>query len=370
MMKYLRSKSTIIAIIAGILGISLILWAWQLPPFESAIETTDNAYVKGFVTILSPQVSGNIADVRVKDFERVQKDQLLIVIDPAIYQQRLDQSMATLNSQKAALSNSHQQEESAKAQIRSSQAQIASATAAFHKAELNWKRIEPLTKRGVASQSDSDSARASLDQAQASLDQASAALDVSQQNLNTILVSRGGLEAAVEGARAAVELAQIDLDHTKIYAPRSGRVGEVGAKLGQYVSVGTQLVAVVPDDIWIIANYKETQLRYMKIGQPVKFSVDALGGEKMTGRVVRFSPAAGQEFAVLKSDNATGNFTKVAQRISVRIEIDPGQPDIDRLSPGMSVITHVNTSAPGIIQVNDETQPLPQNDAAPTPKGQ
>ena len=330
MIKFLRSKATAVSIIAGICGILLILWAWELPPFISSTETTDNAYVKGFVTMISPQVAGNVSDVKVKDYERVKQGQLLIQIDDRIFKQKLDQAKATLDTKKAALASSFQQEESAKADIRS-------AEAALTKSQLNWKRVEPLTQRGVSSQSTEDSARADLDQA-------IAALDVKQQMLKKILVDREGLKADVESSEAAVELAQIDLDHTRIYSPRDGRVGEVGAKLGQYVSAGTQLLAVVPDEIWIVANYKETQCANMKIGQPVVFSVDALNGRKMKGHVVRFSPAAGSEFAVLKPDNATGNFTKVAQRIPVRIEVDPGQKDIDRLIPGMSVITHVDTS--------------------------
>ncbi|MHC5305923.1 HlyD family secretion protein [Bartonella sp. LJL80] len=330
MIKFLRSKATAVSFIAGICGILLILWAWELPPFISSIETTDNAYVKGFVTVISPQVAGNISKVEIKDYERVKEGQLLIQIDDRIFKQKLDQARATLDSKKASLASSYQQEESAKADIRS-------AEAAYVKSELNWKRIEPLTKRGVSSQSDEDSARADLDQT-------SAALEVKQQTLKKIIVDREGLQADVESAQAAVELAQIDLDHTKIYSPRNGRVGEVGAKLGQYVSAGTQLLAVVPDEIWIVANYKETQLANMKVGQPVVFSVDALNGQRLNGHVVRFSPAAGSEFSVLKPDNATGNFTKVAQRIPVRIELDPDQKDMDRLIPGMSVITHVDTS--------------------------
>lgn len=330
MIRYLRSKATAVSIIAGICGILLILWAWQLPPFISSIETTDNAYVKGFVTMISPQVAGNVSSVNIKDYERVKEGELLIEIEDRIFKQRVEQAVAVLDSKKAALASSYQQEESAKADIRS-------AEAAFTKSELNWKRVEPLTQRGVSSQSSEDSARADRDQK-------SAELEVRVQALKKILVDREGLKADVESAEAAVELAKIDLDHTKIYSPRDGRVGEVGAKLGQYVTAGTQLLAVVPDDVWIVANYKETQCANMKIGQPVVFSVDALDGYKMKGHVVRFSPAAGSEFAVLKPDNATGNFTKVAQRIPVRIEVDPDQKYIDRLIPGMSVIPHVDTS--------------------------
>lgn len=330
MIRFLRSKATVVSIIAGICGILLILWAWELPPFISSIETTDNAYVKGFVTMISPQVVGNISSVKIKDYERVKEGQLLIEIDDHIFRQKVDQAVAILDSKKAALASSYQQEESAKADIRS-------AEAAFTKSQLNWKRVQPLTQSGVSSQSNEDSARADRDQA-------SAELEVKNQTLKKILVDREGLKADVESAKAAVELAKIDLEHTKIYSPRDGRVGEVGAKLGQYVTAGTQLFAVVPDEIWIVANYKETQCANMKIGQPVVFSVDALNDYKMKGVVVRFSPAAGSEFAVLKPDNATGNFTKVAQRIPVRIEISPNQKYIDRLIPGMSVITHVDTS--------------------------
>ncbi|AQS40840.1 MAG: Hemolysin secretion protein D [Candidatus Tokpelaia hoelldobleri] len=333
MIETLRSRANIAVVIAGIAGILGVLYAWRLPPFTSAVVTTDNAYVKGFVTTLAPQVSGSIAQVSIKDFQRVKQGQTLFVIEDRIFQQKLAQATATLDVKKATLANSYQQEAAA-------QAQLASAQAALHKAELNWRRIEPLTQRGVATQSDADAARATLEQTQAALDQAKA-------NLRTILTGRQGLTADVEGAQAAVQLAQIDLEHTKIIAPLDGQAGEVGARLGQYVVPGTQLVAIVPDEVWIIANYKETQLDHMKVGQPATFTVDALGGMKMTGHVSRFSPAAGSEFSVLKPDNATGNFTKVAQRIPVRIDIDPGQEGLHRLIPGMSVITRVDTGAAG-----------------------
>lgn len=353
MITFLRSRASFVVAIAGIAGGIGILYAWGLPPFSSPIETTDNAYVRGLVTVLSPQIAGNIAEVKVKDYQKVGKGQLLIRIDDHIYKQKLEQAQASLAAKKAALDNSFQQEKSAEAKILSAQAQIESANAALHNAELNWQRVEPLTQRGVSTQSDADSARASLEQAKAAKEQADAGLEVTRQDLQTIIVARKGLEADVTSADAAVTLAQIDLEHTNIYAPRAGSLGEVGAKLGQYVAIGTQLVSVVPDDVWVVANYKETQLANMKIGQAATFTVDALNHLKMTGVVTRFSPAAGSEFAVLKSDNATGNFTKVAQRIPVRIEIDKGQAGIDRLLPGMSVIMHVDTRKPGKEQLTD-----------------
>ncbi len=147
------------------------------------------------------------------------------------------------------------------------------------------------------------------------------------------------------GAEAAVHLAEIDLQNTRIVAPEDGRLGEVGARLGQYVSAGTQLLALVPKRFWVVANFKETQLSGMKVGQPATFVVDALPDEKLHGRVERFSPATGSEFSVLKADNATGNFTKVAQRLPVRIAIDDGQDLANRLAPGMSVVVSIDTRA-------------------------
>jgi multidrug resistance efflux pump len=152
----------------------------------------------------------------------------------------------------------------------------------------------------------------------------------------------------VQGAEAAVHLAEIDLQNTRIVAPQDGRLGEIGARVGQYVSAGTQLLAVVPEKIWVVANFKETQLPGMKVGQPVTLQVDALEHARLSGHIEQFSPAAGSEFTVLKADNATGNFTKVAQRVPVRIAIDPNQDLAERLAPGMSVEVSVNTEAPAV----------------------
>ncbi|WP_134495778.1 HlyD family secretion protein [Microvirga pakistanensis] len=344
MSKVFRSASTILAAAAGIAGVLLVLYAWRLPPFTSTVQTTDNAYVRGQVTVISPQLAGYVAQVLVQDFQHVKAGQILVTIDDRIYEQRLEQAKATLASQQAALANSEQKQRSAEAGIASSQARVESAQAALTQAAANWNRIEPLLERGVTTQSQADQARAALDQATASLHQAQAALEVSRQDLASTLVNRQSLEAAVQGAQAAVRLAEIDLQNTKIVAPDDGELGEVGTRVGQYVSAGTQLMTVVPERIWIIANFKETQIAGMRAGQPVAFTVDALDHARLTGRIERFSPAAGSEFSVIRTDNATGNFTKVAQRIPVRIAIDPGQALAERLAPGMSVVVSVDTS--------------------------
>ncbi len=343
MLKFLRSTATAAAIVVGIAGIILVLYAWRLPPFTSSVETTENAYVRGQVTVISPQLAGYIAEVAVQDFQKVKAGQLLAKIDDRIYEQKLEQAKATLASQKAALANSEQKRRSDEARIKASQAQVDSATAVLKAAEANWERIAPLLERGVTTQKEADQSRAAHDQAKAALSQAQAALEVSRQDLASTMVTRQSLEAAVEGAEALVHLAEIDLQNTRIVAPQDGRLGEIGARVGQYVSAGTQLLALVPEKIWVTANFKETQLAGMKVGQTVTFTVDALEHATLTGRIERFSPAAGSEFSVLKADNATGNFTKVAQRLPVRISIDPGQDLAERLAPGMSVVVSVET---------------------------
>jgi multidrug resistance efflux pump len=325
-----------------------VLYAWRLPPFTSSVETTDNAYVRGAVTIISPKLDGYVAEVAVQDFMPVTAGQVVVTLDDRIYQQRLAQAKATLATQKAALANSEQQRRSKEAGIAVSQAQTDSAEAVLARTSADWKRVEPLLNRGITTQSLADQSRAAFEQAQASLAQAKAAQEVARQDLTTVIVNRQSLEAAVASAEAAVKLAEIDLQNTRIVAPQDGELGEVGVRLGQYVTPGTQLMAIVPDRVWIIANFKETQIAEMRDGQPVTVWVDALHGETLTGRISRFSPAAGSEFSVLRPDNATGNFTKVAQRIPVRIEIDPEQAQTRRISPGMSVVVSVDTQPDGV----------------------
>ncbi|MBO9123354.1 MULTISPECIES: HlyD family secretion protein [unclassified Rhizobium] len=345
MSKFFRSPASLIAIIAGIAGILLVLYAWRLPPFVTSVETTDNAYIRGYVTIMSPQVNGYIVDVPVKDYQQVKQGDVLAKIDDRIYTQKLAQARSALEGQKASLENSRQSELSAKATIASSQAQIDSANASLKRAQLAWDRISNLNDRGIASASESEQAQATLEEAKAALNQAQSALEVSKQNLATIIVNRSLLEANVASAEATVHLAEIDLQNTSILAPRDGHLGEIGVRLGQYVAVGTQLMAVVPEEVWVVANFKETQLEGMQVGQPVSIVVDALGRQRLTGRIERFSPAAGSEFAVIKADNATGNFVKIAQRVGVRISIDPGQPAAKGLGPGLSVVVSVDKSA-------------------------
>lgn len=345
MPNFLRAPSTYVALAIGLAGLTLVLYAWRLPPFANSVEFTENAYVRGQVTIIAPQLAGYVAEVPVQDFAEVRAGQLLVRVDDRIFEQKREQARAALATQLAGLANSDQQRRSAEARLRSSEAGIEGAEAALKTAEANWARVEPLRERGVVTQSGADQSLLTLEQARAGLSTAKAAAEVSRQDIQSTIVGKQSLEAAVEGARAALHLAEIDLQNTKVLAPQDGRLGEVGARIGQYVAAGTQLMALVPDQIWVVANFKETQLAGMRVGQPVGLRVDALQNARLTGHIERFSPATGSEFSVLKADNATGNFIKIAQRLPVRIRIDKEQALAGRLAPGMSVVVSVDTAA-------------------------
>lgn len=337
-----RVMWSVVLILIALVGVGLILHAWRLPPFDGGPQTTDNAYVRGQVTVISPQVSGYVTSVEVQDFQTVQQGQLLATIDDRIYRQKLDQAKAALHSAEAALANSAQSQASARGSVAQTRASIAGAESAVTKARADAQRVRTLFAGGWVAQAQVDTAQNALRAAEAQLAAARAAEGVAQTGVTSAVVSRGSLEAAVENAGAQVRLAQIDLDNTRITAPRAGRLGEVSVRVGQQVAVGTQLTALVPDVVWVTANMKETQMRDVRVGQPVEISVDALGGTKLKGKVERISPATGSEFSVIRPDNATGNFTKVAQRVPVRISIDPGQEAAARLAPGMSVTARID----------------------------
>ncbi|MEB0077490.1 HlyD family secretion protein [Pseudomonas sp. CCI3.2] len=342
-----RIVSSVIFGSVALAGVLIVLYAWRLPPFTSAIQRTENALVRGQVTIIGPQLSGYVYEVPVQDFQFVKSGDLLVRLDDRIYKQHLDQALAQLGVQKAALANNLQQRRSADATILQRQAALSNTMAQVDKSAADLRRNEALISDGSVSKRDLDVTRADNAQAVAAVAQAKAALEISRQDLQTVIVNRGSLEASVANAEAAIELARIDLSNTRVIAPRDGQLGQIGVRLGAYVNSGAQLMALVPDRLWIIANMKETQMAGVRLGQPVTFSVDALDDQKMQGRVQRISPATGSEFSLLPADNATGNFVKIAQRIPVRITVEPNQPLAKRLRPGMSVVVSIDTSQSG-----------------------
>jgi multidrug resistance efflux pump len=343
-----KNRTTVIVILViAVLAVLAILYAWRLPPFAGLHEDTDNAYVRGRVTIISPQVSGYVTSVPVQDFAEVKAGQVLATIDDRIYRARVAQAEANVAAQQAALANSTQAQRSRETATLSQDAGIANARAQLQKAQADMRRADTLVADGSISAREHDQTRAALLAAQAAVQQASAGRAIGTQDVRTVVVGRAGLEASVEAARAQLRLAQIDLDNTVIRAPTDGQLSEIGVRNGAYVTPGTQLLFLVPHDVWVIANFKESQTHAMRVGQSASFRVDALGDVRFTGHIQNLAPAAGSEFAVIKSDNATGNFVKVAQRIAVRIAIDPGQAAARRLRPGMSVEVAIDTRGGG-----------------------
>ncbi len=335
----------IVAVVLSLVGIGAVLSAWRLPPFATANESTDNAYVRGRTTVISPQVSGYVTAVLERDFATVTQGQPLVRIDDRIYRQRVDQAKAQVAAQQATLANSDQTARARAASLQAQDAAVANAKAQLLRAQADMNRVNDLVTDGSVSLRERDQTLAALRQAQAGVLQANAAREIARQDIRTVEVGRGGQRAGVSGADAAQRLAQIDFDNTIVRAPETGRLSEVGVRVGQYVTAGSQLMFLVPPETWVIANYKEAQTARMAVGQPASFTVDGLANARLTGHVERLSPAAGSEFAVIKADNATGNFTKVPQRIAVRIKIDPGQPLAARLRPGMSVQARVDTAS-------------------------
>lgn len=332
----------VIVVIAGVLA---ILAAWRLPPFNSNDERTDNAYVHGRTTIISPQVSGYVAQVTVEDFQRVQKGQVLAYIDQRSYRQAVDSSQASLDSSRAALANNQQTIAIDLAAVEVAEAAIESARAGLINSRNNLARSTDLARDGSLSRKERDSDLSTYREGVASVDQAIANRDSAIEQVKSDQVNGGALRANVEGALANLRTAQLNLSNTIIRAPEAGQLSNIGVRTGQYVTNGTQLLYLVPADLWVTANYKEEQTRHMYPGQPAWFTVDALGKARIRGRLERISPAAGAEFAVIKPDNATGNFTKAPQRIPMRITILPDQREAARLRAGMSVEVHVDTSS-------------------------
>ncbi|WP_305804458.1 HlyD family secretion protein [Stenotrophomonas sp. YIM B06876] len=345
--KYIKpsNRSVVIMIVVALIGISLILRAWQLWPFNSSIITTDNAYVRGQVTVLAPQVNGYVAQVLVKDFQHVRAGQPLVRIDDRIYRQKVAQMQAELDNARAQSANATQSIAQNRAQVASARANLAAGQAELTRSQAELKRYESLAAQQLVALNDRDKLRASALSAQAGVAQDNAAIRIAEESVLATEVARKGLEAKVETAQAQLELARIDLANTVIVAPRGGQISEASVRPGQYVTAGSQLMFLVPDTLWVVANFKEGKTWNMRIGQPATFTVDAFQGQKLTGRIEGIAPATGSEFSVLRPDNASGNFTKVVQRLPVRIAIDPGQPLAKRLRPGMSVEVKVDTAA-------------------------
>ena len=326
-----------------IIGVSLILYAWKLPPFTPTVQHTNNAFVKGQTTIISPQISGYVTEVAVEDFANVAAGDLLVKIDDRTFQQQLEQAQANIDIALTNRSSNAQDTGTSQAQIEARKADVYSAKVSVESAREDVNRYKGLVAIGAVARADVAHAEAQLAKAQAGVQQAEANLQVAVEGRKKTTASRASLDANIKNAEAAAKQAQINLDNTIIRAPESGQLSQLTVKTGQYVTPGTQLMYIVPKGVWIIANFKETQVAKMTVGETATVQVDALGGTKFRGRVSNISPATGSEFSAGAANPATGNYIKIAQRIPVRIDLDQDQPELAQLRPGMSVNVDVDT---------------------------
>jgi membrane fusion protein, multidrug efflux system len=311
-------------------------------------QSTDDAYVSSDVSLIAPKVEGMIKEVRVQENERVKAGQILFQIDDVDFVTRFNQAEAAVATEEATLITYDTRRFLQIAMINQAGAAMHAAEAEVNRANLDQHRYEALINTEVATKQRYETAVADATKAAANLLRAQAALQAEKEQLALIDAQKHEQQAKLDQARAALRLARSQLDDTVIRAPVDGVVGNRAGQIGQYVRPGTQFCSLVPlPYVYVTANFKETQLTRMLPGQPAEILVDAYPDQVIQGRVESFAPASGAQFSLLPPDNATGNFTKIVQRVPVRIAVPEGGPLAALLRPGLSVEVTVDTRAPG-----------------------
>ncbi|WP_343714294.1 HlyD family secretion protein [Inquilinus sp.] len=333
--------------IAGIV-VSLFITRWDSWVGQASRQATDDAYVRGDITPLSAQVDGYVARVAVTDFQMVKAGDLLVQIDDQDYQARVAQAEADTLGADAAIQNLKARKDLQHAEIDQAQSVIAATQADVDRTKSELARQQTLLGTTFGTAQKVEQALADEKRFEATLARNQAELEGARRQMGVLDTQELQLRADAKAKQAALALARTNLGYTRITAPVDGMVGERGVRAGQYLRPGTQVISVVPlDNVWVIANYKETQLTRVAIGQKAEITFDTFPGVTVTGHVDSIAPASGSQFSLLPPDNATGNFTKVVQRIPVKILLDPGSPLAGRLRPGMSAVATILTdSAP------------------------
>jgi len=309
-------------------------------------QVTNDAYITADFTLVVPRVAGFIKQVLVEDHEQVKAGQLLALIDDRDLRAAAQAADAETLVARAQLKNAGATLERQSSVIAQAQAKVVSAKAEMAFAQHELTRYSHLAGVGAGTVQSAQQARTRIDQATARLADASAVLDAERKQVEILTAQRDAADGNLKRAQAALEIARFNLSYTRIVAPQDGMVGERAVRVGAYVTPGSKLLAVVPlQQAFVVANFQETQLVDMHPGQDVQVQVDSLDGATLHGRIESLAPATGVTFASVKPDNATGNFTKVVQRIPVKIILDPNQPLAARLRVGMSVEAKVDTAS-------------------------
>jgi membrane fusion protein (multidrug efflux system) len=343
--RHIRVSRRLIALLLGLIAAGGIAWYgsdwWRVGRF---IQTTDDAYVGGNVTTLSPHVGGFVAKILVGDNQFVHAGQLVVELDDRDYKANLAHADAVVQNQTAALANLR-----AKYTLQQSMIQQAEADLMAKKAEAGFAHEDAVRYHALAvstfgSLQTDQKAFAADQKAAATVRSGEAGLAAARQQLAVLDTEIAETKASLAQAQADLSTAQLDLGYTKIRSPIDGYIGDRAAQIGAYTTVGTALLSIVPaHGLWVDANFKEDQLARMHAGEPASFVADVVPGRKFTGRVLSLAPATGAIFSVIPPENATGNFTKIVQRVPVRIAVDGGDGTLGLLRPGLSTTVSVDT---------------------------
>jgi len=306
--------------------------------------STDDAYVDVHSALISPKIAGYISDVSVNDNAHVTAGQVIARIDPRDYQTALDRARADVAAAQATIATLSEQIEQQKLAIEQVQQTVASDQAALVYSQQDFRRYTDLERTGYGTVQRAQQAQSDVTQKQAKLDGDKSGVSSAEKQIDVLEAELAQARAALAQQQANEHQAELNLSYTTITAPFAGTVGARTVQIGQYVQPGTQLLAIVPlHAVYITANYMETQLTDVQAGQPVTIAVDTFRGAVIRGQVDSIAPASGQQFALLPPDNATGNFTKIVQRIPVKIALDDDDPLAGKLRPGMSVEPTIDT---------------------------
>ena len=342
-------RKTLLAAASALALVGAGYFGWEYWTVGRFLVSTDDAYVQADNTTIAPKVSGYIAEVLVGDNEPVKAGQTLARIDDRDFRVALEQAQADVAAAEAAIATKEASLDAQQSVVESSRAAVAVDEANLTFAGQEDKRYASLASSGFGSVQNAQQAASRLAATHASVARDQAALDTALRQVNVLKAELAQAQATRAHDQAVESQAKLNLSYATITAPVDGVVGARTLRVGQYVQAGTQLMAVVPvSAAYIVANYKETQLADVRPGQPVEIEVDTFPGHAFHGRVDSIAPASGQEFALLPPDNATGNFTKVVQRIPVKITLDLGAELADALRPGMSVYPTVDTRAQAV----------------------
>ncbi|WP_322363131.1 HlyD family secretion protein [Pseudomonas sp. Teo4] len=340
----LAPKKRKVRLVASVLAIAAVGWTlhwWSVARF---MVDTDDAYLEADNVGVSPRVSGTVAEVLIEDNQTIKAGQPLVRLDDRRYRAAFDQQAALIAARRAEIANGEAQLAERRATVLQAQARLHGEQANVTYSDGQVRRYQPLVDSGAEPRERLEELRNAAKQAQSAQAAQSAAVEVAQRQLVTLQASINQARAQLASAQAAAAKAQLDIDDSVVYSEVAGRVGDRGVRVGQYVQPGTRLMTVVPvEQAYITANFKETQLDRLRPGQSVRIHVDAYPQAMVTGRLESFAPGTGAQFALLPPDNATGNFTKIVQRVPVRIRLQDSSLPPGTLVPGLSVHVEVDT---------------------------